>query len=433
VRPEDFRWALERTLRIRGSYAGLYANIVGAGACLERPARCDLSRGVVADRASYTVTFHLVRPDPDLLYKLTLPAAYAVPDGVGPSFVSSEPVPATGPYVIERHAPGDELVLARNPNFHEWSPEAQPDGYPDRIVYKFGYTDRSVVSAIGADRADWGIYRFPFAPPGPLVEQLSARHASQVHVNPLNEVQWFVLRVNAPPFDKVEVRRAVNLAVDRNRIVELIGGPAVGTPTCQILPPGIPGHTPYCPYTEAPSDDGRYIGPRLAEARRLVAASGARGTRVIVATEPDNPVADYLVSVLRSIGLDAHPRVTHDPATRYARDVGVSDEGWVADYPSPTEFLPLLLSCQPDGTSAGGGFCSRALDQAMDDAQDTMMRNPAKGAQKWAELDRRFTDLAVWVPTVNLNAVGYVSTRTHNYQFHPQWGLMVDQLWLDRH
>ena len=119
---------------------------------------------------------------------------------LGAALASSDPVPATGPYVIERHAPGDELVLVRNPNFREWSPEAQPDGYPDRIVYSFGHTDRSVVSAIEEGRADWGIYRFPFAPSGPLVQQLTARHASQVHVNPLNEVQWFVLRVNVPPF-----------------------------------------------------------------------------------------------------------------------------------------------------------------------------------------------------------------------------------------
>jgi hypothetical protein len=31
---------------------------------------------------------------------------------------------------------------------------------------------------------------------------------------------------------------------------------------------------------------------------------------------------------------------------------------------------------------------------------------------------------------VNLMTVVFVSKRVGNYQFHPQWGLLLDQLWV---
>ena len=83
VRPQDFRRAIERTLELRpGRTAPYYAGIVGARRCLAAPKRpCDLSQGIVTDAGSNTVTFHLASPDPDFLYELALPSAYAVPAG----------------------------------------------------------------------------------------------------------------------------------------------------------------------------------------------------------------------------------------------------------------------------------------------------------------------------------------------------------------
>ena len=76
VQPADFRRALERALLAKVDYSTTpyFTGIVGAKACLGAK-RCDLSKGIVADPASNTVTFHLTEPDPDLLYKLALPTA----------------------------------------------------------------------------------------------------------------------------------------------------------------------------------------------------------------------------------------------------------------------------------------------------------------------------------------------------------------------
>src|SRR4029077_19157001 len=105
--------------------------LVGGDACSK--SHCDLSRGVVADDRAGTVTLHLRRPDPELLYKLALPTANPVPRGVFMTRPSRLGVPGTGPYAIQSY--GDsKLVLVRNPYFREWSAAAQPDGSPDRIV-----------------------------------------------------------------------------------------------------------------------------------------------------------------------------------------------------------------------------------------------------------------------------------------------------------
>jgi peptide/nickel transport system substrate-binding protein len=115
VRPGDFRRALERVFRLTSDGAFHYADILGARSCAVRPATCDLSHGIVTDPVANTVTFHLTRRDPDFLFRLALPFAVAVPSGTPARVTDKAPIPATGPYKIERYAKDRELVLGRNP------------------------------------------------------------------------------------------------------------------------------------------------------------------------------------------------------------------------------------------------------------------------------------------------------------------------------
>jgi peptide/nickel transport system substrate-binding protein len=126
------------------------------------------------NEAANTVTFRLAAPDPDFLYKLTLPYAAAVPVGV-----SRRRVPATGPYMIDSYVPGEHLRLVRNPHFREWSNAAQPDGYVDRIVFELGVEPDRAVTAIERGEADYGIYDVPFAPPGNRLHEILTRYPAQ--------------------------------------------------------------------------------------------------------------------------------------------------------------------------------------------------------------------------------------------------------------
>jgi YVTN family beta-propeller protein len=269
VRSQDFRYAIERVLDLNPAAASFLDGIVGAAACV--PGKlCDLARGVTADDPARTVTFRLTAPDPDFLDKLAFEFTAPVPPGIPPRDAGRDPVPGTGPYMITDYVPGREVVFGRNPYFREWSAAAQPDGSPDRIVWTFGTSVARETAEIADGQADWT------DDPLPGVAGLSARFPGQVHVSPLPAIVYTAFNTRVAPFNDPRVRRAFSLAADRGHFVSLLGGPDAARPTCQILPPGIPGYRPYCPFSTDAGTSGTWVGPDLAAARRLVAASGTR-------------------------------------------------------------------------------------------------------------------------------------------------------------
>ena len=168
VQASDFRRAIERQFRAGTGLALVGLDVLGADRCSKD--RCDLSRGIVADDGAGTVTFHLTSPDPDFLFKLALPFGAAVPSGSPEPDVGGRALPATGPYMIERYRPNRTLVLVRNPRFREWSAEAQPAGYPDRLVWTFGVAPEQATTMVERGRADVMIdappeQRLPDEPP----------------------------------------------------------------------------------------------------------------------------------------------------------------------------------------------------------------------------------------------------------------------------
>ncbi len=118
--------------------------------------------------------------------------------------------------------------------------------------------------------------------PLPLLEDIRIHSPGQLRVNPVLGIELLTINNRLPPFDRPAVRQALNYAIDRGEIVRLYGGPTVAEPTCQVLPPGIPGYRRYCPYTRHARADGGWAAPDLARARRLVAASGTVGARVTI-------------------------------------------------------------------------------------------------------------------------------------------------------
>jgi len=114
------RRSFERLFELSSAGASFYAAITGAHRCLRVRGRCDLSRGIIADDRGNTVTFHLTRPDPDFLAKLTLPYAFMLPADT-PAREAKTPLPATGPYEIASYRPGRDIHLVRSLQFHEWS------------------------------------------------------------------------------------------------------------------------------------------------------------------------------------------------------------------------------------------------------------------------------------------------------------------------
>jgi YVTN family beta-propeller protein len=438
IRPEDVRYSMERVFKLRSSATPLYASIQGARECTRHPSSCDLSRGIVANAKANTVSFRLAHPDPDFMYKLALSPAYVLPAGTPNRPFETRPLPATGPYEITRYRRGHELRLERNPRFREWSRAAQPDGYPDEIVWKLGIGGDAAVSAIQEGRADWMLDLG--ALPANRRRELEVRFAGQLRVNPLPVTDNVVLNVRVPPFDDVRVRRALNFAIDRDAVVKVYGGPRAAHPTCQILPPQIPGFRRYCPYTRHPARAGAWRAPDLATARRLVSASGTTGMKVAVLDTAQPRIffdeGRVVVDALRRLGYRASLRIVPDKAFfRIASNPGnraqVISGGWNASYPAASDFIEQHLTCRglPGGQNAGR-FCDPAVDRRIARAQSLQIASPQLAAGLWANIDRELDDRAVTVSLVTPNDTEFVSKRVGNFQFHPLWSVLVDQLWV---
>lgn len=430
LQARDFRRGIERVFRLESAGRDLFVAIVGAAECTRRPATCDLRHGIVTNETSRTVTFRLTRPDPNFLVALSYGGlASAVPAGTPFRNTGFTPIPGTGPYRVATAGPR-EIHYVRNPFFREWSHAAQPDGNPDEIVMRFGLSADEEIRAIQEGRADWSADIVP-ARQLPL---LRTRFPAQLHTNATTETDFFRLNTTLRPFDDVRVRRALNLAIDRRAIVRIYGGRDAAAPTCQVLPAGIAGFRRYCPFTRHPRADGAWTAPDLPLARKLVAASGTRGSRVTVWGWSDDAtispaVARYTASVLRRLGFRTRVRiVSHaSPAPLTESPIQLIPAGWLDT--TPYNFLGPWFSC--NGAANAGFFCDPALDRTIRLARSLEATNPRAAASVWARADRTVVDQAAWVPLVNPRLIDFVSARVRNYQHHPYWGILADQLVVD--
>jgi peptide/nickel transport system substrate-binding protein len=83
----------------------------------------------------------------------------------------------------------------------------------------------------------------------------------------------------------------------------------------------------------------------------------------------------------------------------------------------------------PANTNASQ-FCDQGIDRQITHALDLEATDPALASSLWARLDREIVDQAPMVPLVNPKQVDFLSQRVGNYQYNPQWHLLVDELWV---
>jgi len=126
-------------------------------------------------------------------------------------------------------------------------------------------------------------------------------------------------------------------------------------------------------------------------------------------------------------------RGSHDPrSTRAPRDLGMPDDNdrtsGIADHvprDAPEELLSSYF-VRSDGVSSATPPSIRRIARV--DAKPPT--HPPAMATSWTRIDRELTNLAIWLPTVNGKETDVISRRVGNYQYHPFWGPLIDQLWV---
>jgi peptide/nickel transport system substrate-binding protein len=404
VKASDFKAAIERDYRVDSPGVALLSNIVGA-VDYERSKARAIS-GITADDATGRITIHLKTPQADFENVLASEFAAPVPAGAPAADTSVHPLPATGPYVIETYKPNSRIVEVRNRYFDPAIFGGNvPSGNPDSIVWDVVSDDAVALRRVIDGQDDWDGYH---AIPPDQLREVERKYPAQIRKDLEPNTYYFFMNTRLRPFTSLAVRRAVNYAIDREKLVEIYGGLAV--PTENILPPTDPQYRRHAFY---PHD--------LARAKRLVAQSGFKGMRVTVWSHqfvPDSKATAYLVDVLNSIGFKAKEKVV--PASAYWGTIGdkaaraqIGFADWFQDYPHPLDWFDVLLNGRRISKSFNNNYANFD-DPAANATIGALERQPVltpEANAEWARLDATVMQEAPWAPFLNRQFTDVFSRR----------------------
>ena len=107
----------------------------------------------------------------------------------------------------------------------------------------------------------------------------------------------------------------------------------------------------------------------------------------------------------------------------HADSVELAFNGWIQDYPAPSNFIGGIFACNPY-------FCDPTLEARTRRLLALQTRDPRAATEQWARVERELVERAVAIPLVNPTTVVFVSKRVGNFQRHPVLGTLISQLWV---
>jgi peptide/nickel transport system substrate-binding protein len=417
--PSDVKYGIQRSLWMNSPGQGFYTNIKGAAGAVGEP-KTDVA-GIVADDTARTITFHLERPDATFLYALALPFSFAVPAGTPTEDMSGKGfVPATGPYMFTKYSPQRSIVLERNPNFRSWT-EHVPNGNVDGITISLGVNPDNAVTLIKRGKVD---FMFDPIPRSQLPSLLKSREwKKHVHVTDAARTLYIFFDTRNPPFDKLQMRQAINWAIDREAMVKLTGGQ--GVPSENILPPSMPGRR----------EHKLYPGPDMDKARALIQQAGVTPGPIEIwcrTTEPNPTLAQYLQGVMNELGFQATIKCV-DPSNFFTlvgnenTKASIGFANWGQDFPEGSNFIDVLLNgarITPEHSNNLSYYSGADKEIAKANAlMDPEARNKA-----WGDLDEQIIADAAWAPYMHWLDYKITSKRLDNFVAHPVYDMLFMQV-----
>ncbi|WP_131114338.1 ABC transporter substrate-binding protein [Lichenihabitans psoromatis] len=403
----DIKYSIERAVnpKTQGPGGGFYHSIVGADKMTDGSAT-TISGIETPDDA--TVKFTLAQADATFLNVLALNFSSAVPKEVveqdGADF-GKKPV-GSGAFLLKEWVSGQRLVFARNTDYFRERPNL--DGFTVEIGQE------PLVAILRLQKGEVDIAGDGI-PPAKYLEMKKSPDAADMIVDRAQfETSYITINTTKKPFDDVRVRQALNMAINKDRIIRIINGRA--TPASQVLPPLMPGYDES--YKGYPFD--------IVKAKQLLAEAGLKdgfSTELwAMNTDPNPRIAQAIQQDLAAIGIKAEIKALAQPQVIAAG--GNKDQsaltwsggmGWIADFPDPSDFYGPILGC--GGAVTGGWNWSWYCDKTFEDraTKADAMSDPKQRDERskvWAQI---FTDIqtqaAPWVPVFNERRVVAKSKR----------------------
>jgi ABC-type transport system substrate-binding protein len=420
---EDFRYAIERVLDPATASDGrsFFGVIEGAEAWeaeMKKPAAQRKLRHIsgIEVRGDDTLIFHLTKPDVTFLNVLALPFAYAVPretvEKWGKAF--GENPNGNGPFRFKEWVHDGWLILEKNPKYF------RPDlPRANRIEVHFG--NSSTLQIMRFEQGQTDVINISDAnPPDYLRLKNAPRWQASIQHAPMMDIRYLCMNTQKKPFDNVLVRRAMNYAINRQRIASVLAGRA--TLARGPLPPGMPGYNSNL--------QGYDYDP--ARAKALIKEAGYEGKfpQITLWYSTNEPwygkAAQTIQADLKAIGISINIK-----GVRYAElktmagrkgQIEMSLMGWLQDFPDPSNFLDPLFNARSISNEASlnrAFYSNPKVNQLLDTA--LVEQNREKRLTMYQEAEQQIVQDA---PLVFLHHTErYVTHQPwiEGYKLHPMW------------
>lgn len=357
-----------------------------------------------------SITINLTRPVSDFNYTTTMLAFSAVRKDKDTKATYDVAPFSDGPYVIDSRVKKDKTVVIRN---KYWVAATDPirNAYPDRIEMLFNqdpevtnqlFINDSGDAKTGLGRTGAGILTQNI----PLVYD-SAKDA----LKPAFEARGSYLKtpvtawlaINNQTVSDLNLRKAIQCAVNKETVRAAIGGKTVGDYTNSVIPDSLGGYTKYKVCTDNPAGD-------VAAAKAFYAKSKQKKELTFVysnATTDSENEALALQAGLARAGIKV--KIKSIDATTYydilekqgpdAPDLMMY--AWMYDWPNASTIFPPLFSSALVGDKLVGENKSRVVDAKLDAIMDnaSAITNPKLQNYAWTKADKYVVQtLAAVVP-----------------------------------
>ena len=392
---DDVKYSLDRVTNpaTQSPGAGFFASIKGFDAAMGGTAT-GLEGVSVVD--PLTIKIELSRPDATFLHVMALNFASVVAkegvEAAGDDF-GKQPL-GTGAFRLAEWTLGQKLVFEKNPDY--WRAGVP---YLDQVVFEVGQEPVVALLRLQSGEVDVPGDGIPPA----KFQEVMADPAQAAHVVEGGQLHtgYITLNVTIPPLDNVNVRRAINMAINKERIVQIINGRAV--PATQPLPPSMPGYT--AGYAGMPFD--------VDAAKALLAeaglADGFETDLYVMNTDPNPRIAQAIQQDLAAIGVKANIQSLAQANVIEAGGAGTAPMiwsggmAWIADFPDPSNFYGPILGCA--GAVEGGWnwskYCNEALDAEATKADSFLDPTSPERLAMWSDVYTKVMEDAPWVPVFN--------------------------------
>ena len=415
VKACDAKFAIQRVFDTNSKGIPLYTDIQGADAYQSGKAS-DIS-GIKCDDKTGEVSYTLTAPEGSFNNKLGLQFAAPVPQDSPPKYDPSHPIPATGPYYFTDIQSGKSWTEERNPEWEKNNAKILPDlpsGHVDKITSTVIKNPSAATTDIEQNRADG----MTDPPPPDRLPEVTSRYSDRYKTWNTVSVYYFNMNTQAPPFDDLKVRQAVNYALDPAALQRLYGG--LMAPTQQVLPPDMPGYSKFELY---PHD--------MAKAKQLIQQANPSDKNVTVWTddEPGNDKAgEYMQNLLTQLGFSAKLKTINgdiyfDVIGKQATpDLDITWNDWFQDYPHPDDFFNPLLngeSIAKVGNLNVGLYDNSAVNKRIDELVQQPLNSSTEA--QYGALDKQVMQDAAWAPYGNRTWATFTSDRVNQDSiiFHP--------------